>query len=61
MMGVQYKIVYKKGTTNSAADALSEMPHNDSHVLALSATTPLRFQEILHSYDNDSKAHELLQ
>jgi hypothetical protein len=30
MMGLNYKIVYKKGSVNSAADALSRRPQTDS-------------------------------
>jgi hypothetical protein len=49
LLGLQFKIVYRQGKENLAADALSRM----GHVLALQSVaevTPLWLQEILNSY-----------
>lgn len=40
MMGLTYKIQYKKGSTNAAADALSRRPHDTHHLLVVSALQP---------------------
>lgn len=61
LMGVNYKIVYKKGSGNTAADALSRRPHAESQVLALSCAQPSWLEEIVQSYTADAKAQELLQ
>ena len=61
MMGLSYKIVYKKGINNAAVDALSRRPHSPAEVFALSTPQPLWLEEVLLSYKDDSKAQELLQ
>jgi hypothetical protein len=40
LMGLQYKIVYKEGTDNSVADALSRKPHTSQLSLAVPLITP---------------------
>lgn len=40
LMGLQYKIIYKKGVDNSAADALSRHPEVQFSCSALSTCTP---------------------
>lgn len=61
LLGLQYKICYKKGTLNSAADALSRIPTNDaSEVLALSVAQPQWLQDLQTSYHNDEQAQKLL-
>ena len=40
LMGLQYRIVYKKGSENRVADALSRRPHNDSELNAISRSQP---------------------
>ena len=61
MMGLNYKIVYKKGIDNSAADALSRRPQSVSQVLAISGVQPSWLEEVVESYKDDIKAQELLQ
>ena len=61
LMGLQYRIVYKKGADNRVADALSRRPAEGLEVLALSVVQPVWMQEIVHSYVGDSKASALLQ
>ena len=59
LMGLQFKIVYKKGKDNLAADALSRVAH--LHTLqAVSMVRPDWLQEVLHSYTTDSRAQKLL-
>jgi hypothetical protein len=59
LMGLQFKIVYKRGKENLAADALSRV----AHLMALQAVSILQpqwVQEVINSYATDSKAQELL-
>jgi hypothetical protein len=55
LMGLQYKIVYKQGKENIAADALPRV----GHLMALQTLTevkPLWVQEVLNSYVTDDEA-----
>lgn len=59
LMGMQFKIVYRKGKENLAADALSRV----SHMLALQAMSsvqPLWIQEVANSYTTDTQGQQLL-
>jgi hypothetical protein len=57
-MGYNYKIEYKKGRENRAADALSRRPHLVQS-LAISTALPLWIQEVLDNYSSDAKCKEL--
>jgi hypothetical protein len=60
LMGLQFKIVYRKGKENLAADALSRVAH--LHTLqAVSVVQPDWVQEVLNSYTTDPRAQQLLQ
>ncbi|PUZ75467.1 hypothetical protein GQ55_1G171700 [Panicum hallii var. hallii] len=51
LMGLQYKLCYKKGTENKAADALSRIhPQHKPEVLAISSAQPIWLQELIQSY-----------
>lgn len=60
LLGLQFKVVYKKGKDNLAADALSRIPHVMS-LHAISEVRPLWIQEVVNSYATDPVAQELLQ
>jgi hypothetical protein len=59
LMGLNFKIVYRQGKDNLAADALSRCPAGAS-VAALSEVKPLWVQEVLNSYVIDPFASALL-
>ena len=60
LMGLQFKIVYKKGKENVATDALSRVAY--LHTLqAVSLVKPDWVQEVLNSYTTDARAQQLLQ
>ena len=59
LMGLTFKVVYRKGKENMAADALSRV----GHLMALqvvSEVQPAWVQEVLNSYSTDSQAQHLL-
>jgi hypothetical protein len=60
LLGLHYRIVYKKGTDNTAADALSWRPHQIEECCALSAASPLWLQEVIDGYKADPQALKLL-
>lgn len=61
LLGLQYKICYRKGKHSAAADALSRnVPEQTSEFLAISTCTPLWLQDIVQSYDQDPFSVQLL-
>lgn len=59
-MGLQHKILYKKGIENGAADALSRHPHEHSELYHIFSSSPQWLSEIMECYQNDQHAHQLL-
>jgi len=59
LMDLQYKIMYKKGATNAAADAVSRCPQSGS-VLAISTCNPAWQENLIQGYLEDSEAQQLL-
>jgi len=51
LLGLNYKIVYKRGVDNSAADALSRRPMTEQ-LLALSSVTPQWLEDIVAGYQS---------
>lgn len=58
LIGLQYKVVYKKGIDNGAADALSRRP--SSELFSLSSATPQWMLQVMEGYMGDDQARELL-
>jgi len=59
LMGLHFKIVYRQGKENVAADALSRVAHLMS-LQAVSSVQPAWIQEVLNSYATDAQAQQLL-
>jgi hypothetical protein len=60
LMGLQYKIIYKKGSDNGAADALSRQVHDTVHLFAVTSVQPVWFRDVMASYALDDKIQSLL-
>jgi transposase InsO family protein/ribosomal protein L21E len=58
LLGLQYKVVYRKGSDNTAADALSRRP--TSELFSISSATPDWLLQVLDSYSRDEQAQKLL-
>ena len=58
LVGLQYKIVYRKGADNGVADALSRIP--SSQLAAVSVCQPQWLEEVISTYAHDVRAQELL-
>lgn len=56
LLGLLFKIQYKKGVDNQAADALSRRPHPDGHLLVVSCQQPSWLQDIIDSYQSNTAA-----
>lgn len=62
LLGLQYRIIYKKGSDNGAADALSRCPQHSSVTLsALSICVPAWIQEVVEGYQQDPDALSKVQ
>jgi hypothetical protein len=61
LMGLQYRIAYKKGSENRVADALSRRPHPDMEIHAISRCHPAWLMTIIDAYQQDQFTKELLQ
>jgi hypothetical protein len=59
LLGLDYKIVYKKGADNRVADALSCMSSSEQ-ALAISSATPQWLEAVVASYTADPRAQELV-
>lgn len=59
LQGLQYRIQYRKGTENAAADALSCRSHSEI-LAAMSSVQHQWLQELTLSYQSDPKACDLL-
>jgi hypothetical protein len=60
LIGLQYRIVYKRGSDNRVVDALSRHPAPLMELAALSTCSPTWVQKIQEGYQGGSKAQELL-
>jgi len=59
LQGLQYRIQYRKGTENGAADALSHRFHPEQ-LTAISSVQHQWLTSVTQSYASDPKAHDLL-
>lgn len=59
LLGLQYKITYKKGMDNKAADALSRQPEQP-HLLAALVVTPRWLEIVIEGYQQDEASKHLL-
>jgi transposase InsO family protein len=60
LLGLQYKIIYKKGVDNRVADALSRRVHVDDQCLLISTSVPQWLELVIHSYTSDSESQEIM-
>ena len=61
LMGLQYKVLYKKGVHNGAADALSRKPPGSSQIYAVTTVQPKWLTSVQASYVADGEAQKLIQ
>jgi hypothetical protein len=61
LAGLQYKVVYKPGSSNQAADALLRHPAALAQLQAISSMTPTWLTEVVAGYTDDPIASKLLQ
>jgi hypothetical protein len=61
LAGLQYKIIYKPGTSNQAADALSRHPSPPVHIQAISSPTPTWLSDVVAGYSSDPSTLKLIQ
>lgn len=60
LLDLQYRIVYKPGSTNKAADALSRQSNPVASCAVVSLVTPLWIQEVADSYAQDDVARAMI-
>lgn len=60
LLGLQYRIVYRKGADNRGADALSRGTFVTGECSAVSALVPTWASAVVHSYANDPAAQDML-
>lgn len=58
LMDLDFRIVYKQGATNRAADALSRC-YSEETVLAVSSCNPVWMQRVIEGYTDDPQAQQL--
>jgi hypothetical protein len=60
LIDLQYKIVYRKGTDNRVADALSRHPAPPMSLMAISTSTPIWLAKVQEGYGQDPKAQQMI-
>lgn len=62
LLGLQYRICYRKGQENRAADALSRRQHHETvSVNTITECQPVWLEEVRASYNNNTQATKLIQ
>lgn len=51
LLGLNYRVLYKRGANNTVVDALSCKPSHDAVSTAISLATPQWLVEVVSSYD----------
>jgi hypothetical protein len=59
LLGLQYKVIYKKGILNKAVDALSRQDHQED-LIAISISKPTWMESVIEGYNTDAMAQALL-
>jgi hypothetical protein len=59
LLGLQFRIKYKKGCTNAAADSLSRQ-HDSTLVAAVSQASPVWMDILQTGYNDDAHAQKLI-
>ena len=61
LLGLQYRLVYKKGLENKVADELSLYPHDQSSELcAVSYMVSMWLEDIITGYEHDESTQRLM-
>ncbi|XP_066380414.1 uncharacterized protein [Miscanthus floridulus] len=60
LVGLQYRIVYRKGTDNRAADALSRHPAPPAICAAVSTMIPSWIASVTATYDSDPSTQDII-
>jgi hypothetical protein len=60
LMDLNFKIQYKKGSTNTAADALSRCQGVEEQVFSVTRCVPLWLERLHEDYVDDPAAQKLL-
>jgi hypothetical protein len=60
LLGLQYKVIYKKGSKNGIADALSRKLVHEASCAAVSTVSPQWLLEIQSGYQSDEHALSLI-
>jgi hypothetical protein len=60
LLGLQYKVIYKKGVENGAADALSRRPSDNVDCYHISSGTPVWLSEVTAGYETDPHTQHLI-
>lgn len=60
LLGLQYKVLYKKGVDNRVADAMSRRTPQPSQCLAVSSCSPAWLSDISQGYQSDSHALDMI-
>lgn len=60
LAGLQYRVVYKPGASNAAADALSRHPYPPDQLQAISVSTPSWLDDVIVGYSSDPESVKLL-
>lgn len=60
LLGLQYRIVYRPGADNRAADALSRLPPTSAACATVTTLVPNWIQSVITGYSEDAFAKDLL-